>query len=226
MFAKIGALLGVLALPFLCLNCLNMHSVPIQESLKAYTATTLSSAGIKGVTVDADGRDMVLNGTVETEAIRTQAGTVAMALPGVRTVKNQLTVVPPGLSVEGVQSKLNEILLRKKIEFQTGRDVILPTSLPVLEEALQVLNQAPQLSITINGHTDSAGLASANKDLSARRAKAVAAWFAGHGVAASRLSSAGYGSEKPIDTNATEAGKAKNRRVEIIANSAVVVGGK
>lgn len=223
MIAKLLALLASAALPFLCLQCITSHSLPIQDSLKASTLAALEGASIKGVKVGADGRDIVLQGVVDTQEIRTQAGIVAMALPGVRTVDNQLIVAP---SAAGVNSKLTELLLRKKIEFQTASDVILPTSTPVLQEALAVLKEAPQLSITINGHTDSMGLAAANKDLSARRAKSVATWFATHGVDASRLSSAGFGAEKPIDSNDNEAGRAKNRRVEIIANSAVVVGGK
>ncbi|MFN7925774.1 MAG: OmpA family protein [Bryobacteraceae bacterium] len=214
---------AALALPFLCLQCISSHATNIQKGLQALTSSALAGANIKGVTVGADGRDIVLKGVVDSEPTKATAGTIAMALPGVRTVDNQLTVAPP---VAVIQKKIDEILLKKKIEFETAKDVILPASTPVLDEALAVLKEAPQLTITINGHTDSRGDAAANKDLSARRARAVATWFQSHGVESSRLSSAGFGAEKPIDTNDTDAGRAKNRRVEIIANSAVTVGGK
>jgi outer membrane protein OmpA-like peptidoglycan-associated protein len=223
MFAKLASLAVAAALPFLCLQCITSHAPVIQSSLQAATVSALDGANIKGVTVGADGRDIVLKGVVDTEAIKAQAGTLAMALAGVRTVDNQLMVAP---SAAVVQSRINEILLRKKIEFETNRDVILPVSTPVLEEALAVLKQAPQITVTINGHTDSQGNAAANKDLSARRALAVSKWFQSQGIDANRLKSAGYGAEKPIDTNDTEAGRAKNRRVEIIANSAAAIGGK
>lgn len=222
MLTKLASLAIAGALPFLCLNCLSSHAPLIQQSVKTLSSTALEGASIKGVKVDADGRDVVLRGVVGSEAEKAKAGAIAFATFGVRSVDNQLVV---GASAATVQTKLNEILLRKKIEFETAQDVILPASTPVLEEALGVLKQAPQLSITINGHTDSRGDAAANKDLSARRARAVAQWFQGHGIEAGRLASAGYGAEKPIDTNDTEAGRAKNRRVEIIANSAATVGG-
>jgi outer membrane protein OmpA-like peptidoglycan-associated protein len=223
MFAKIASLAAAAALPFLCLQCITSHAPLIQQSLKSATSSSLEGASIKGVKVLADGRDITLQGIVDTEAIKTQAGTLAMALPGVRSVDNQLIV---GVTAATVNTKLNEILLKKKIEFQTAKDVILPVSTPVLEEALAVLNQAPELSVTINGHTDSHGDAAMNKDLSTRRARAVATWLQAHGVAPTRLASAGYGAEKPIDSNDTEAGRARNRRVEIVANSTVVMGGK
>jgi outer membrane protein OmpA-like peptidoglycan-associated protein len=221
MLAKIAGLLAAIALPFLCLQCLSSHAPLIQSAIRGSAVAALESASIKGVEVACDGRDILLKGTVESEAVKLKAGAAAMMLPGVRTVDNQLTVAP---TAEAVQTQLNEILLRKKIEFETAKDVILPASTPVLEEALAVLQQAPNLTIAINGHTDSMGVAQRNKDLSARRAKAVANWFQSHGVAAGRLSSAGFGSEKPIDSNDTEAGRAKNRRVEIIANQAAAGG--
>ena len=224
MLAKLGVLLAGAALPFLCLQCVTSHGLVIQEGLKMVTSAALDGASIKGVKVGADGRDIVLD---RHRGYRSHQG--AGGNPGVRAAGPCARWIiacwwPP--SAAGVQTKLNEILLKKKIEFQTNSDVILPVSTPVLEEALAVLKQAPQLSITINGHTDSVGIPAANKVLSARRAQAVAAWFGSHGVDAARLTSAGYGSEKPIDTNDTDAGRAQNRRVEIVANAPVVVGGK
>jgi outer membrane protein OmpA-like peptidoglycan-associated protein len=228
MLAKLAALGAAIALPFVCINCLSSHAPMIQSALQAQTAGALESASIKGVAVKADGRDIVLEGVVPSQDIKLQAGVLAAALPGVRSVNNLLTLgaVPAPPAVSNVQTQLNEILLRKKIEFETNRDVILASSSPTLREALDVLKQAPNMSITIHGHTDSRGNAEANKSLSARRAKAVADWFAKHGVEAARLSSAGFGAEKPIDSNDTDAGRAKNRRVEIVANAPAAVGGK
>lgn len=213
MIAKILAVLGAAAFPLLCLKCLSDHGPMIQAALRGSTDSALQTAGLQGITVGADGRDITLRGFVESEASKTKAGMTAALLPGVRTVDNQLVVV----TQQAIQSKLNDILLRKKVEFETGKDVLLPVSIPVLEEALGVLNQAPNMKIAIGGHTDNAGDAAANQSLSERRAKAVLEWFAGKGIGRDRLSSAGYGQTKPIAPNTTEQGKAQNRRVEIIA---------
>ena len=165
--------------------------------------------------VKADGRDITLTGKVPSEDEKSKAGQIAMALPGVRTVDNQLVV---GADVKAVQTQLNKILLDKKIEFETSKSAILPSSTPVLEEVLSVLKKAPQLSVSINGHTDNSGDPAANRVLSQQRAQAVVDWLAKSGVAANRMKAAGFGPDKPIATNATPEGRAQNRRVEIIAN--------
>lgn len=213
MIAKILALLSAAAFPLLCLKCLSDHGPLIQSGVRGFADTALQSAGLKGITVGADGRDVTLRGFVESEEAKTKAGMAASIAPGVRSVDNQLVVV----TQQTIQTKLNDILLRKKVEFETGKDVLLPVSIPVLEEALAVLNQAPNLAISIAGHTDNSGDAAANRSLSERRAKAVSEWFAAKGIGRDRLTSAGFGDTKPIAPNTTEQGKAKNRRVEIIA---------
>lgn len=69
--------------------------------------------------------------------------------------------------------------------------------------------------IEIGGHTDSRGSKAYNQALSERRAAAVARFFTAHGVAADRLRAHGYGEDEPVADNATEQGRAHNRRVEI-----------
>ena len=71
-----------------------------------------------------------------------------------------------------------------------------------------------ELTIEIYGHTDSAGLAKRNKELSGERAKAVADYLISLGLDASRIKSFGFGSSKPVSDNETEAGRQLNRRVE------------
>ena len=69
--------------------------------------------------------------------------------------------------------------------------------------------------MNIVGHTDSTGSAELNQSLSTRRAQSVASYLAANGVAASRISAYGAGPNQPIASNANEAGRAQNRRVEI-----------
>ncbi|MCW3111024.1 MAG: OmpA/MotB domain protein, partial [Segetibacter sp.] len=72
------------------------------------------------------------------------------------------------------------------------------------------------LKVSIEGHTDNTGVPATNKVLSENRAKAVMNAISAKGIAANRLSSKGWGQEKPVADNKTEEGRAKNRRVEIV----------
>lgn len=214
MWTKLLSLLPAIAFPVLCINCLTNNGPLIQAGVRGFAETAVKAAGLNEIRVLADGRDVTLQGYVESDVAKAKAETAARLAAGVRSVNNELVVV----TQSAVQSKLNEILLRKKIEFETAKDVLLPSSVPVLEEALGVLRQAPNLKVAIGGHTDNAGKAEDNQKLSERRAKAVADWFAAKGIGRERLSSAGFGSSKPIANNNTGQGKATNRRVEIVAS--------
>jgi len=77
------------------------------------------------------------------------------------------------------------------------------------------MKQYPDLNVVIEGHTDNVGTAAYNKKLSQRRADAVKTYMVKKGgIDANRLTTQGFGLEKPIASNATKAGKAQNRRVE------------
>jgi outer membrane protein OmpA-like peptidoglycan-associated protein len=117
----------------------------------------------------------------------------------------------PGL----VQVKKGNIVILDQVYFATNKAVILPKSTPVLTAVADTLKMQPEIRLlSVDGHTDDRGKADKNKALSDARAKAVREWLIQHGIDGSRLESHGYGQEKPIDTNKTDAGRAKNRRVE------------
>jgi OmpA-OmpF porin, OOP family len=103
------------------------------------------------------------------------------------------------------------------IYFDTGKSVVKPESDAALAEITKLLKQNPSLALYVVGHTDTAGELSYNLKLSADRAEAVVKALAGKGVAASRLKSAGVGPYCPVASNQSEEGKAKNRRVELVA---------
>ena len=92
--------------------------------------------------------------------------------------------------------------------------MLLPSSKAELEKLVDIMTDYPHLSIEIGGHTDNIGSEAYNQKLSEARAKAVVDYLLEKKVNPVRLSYHGYGSIKPITSNATEAGQAKNRRVE------------
>ena len=109
----------------------------------------------------------------------------------------------------------NQIVIMEQVKFATGSAVILKESETILNAVLKVLNDHPEIKkVRIEGHTDNVGPAGYNKQLSTSRAASVMTWLVKHGIDKSRLSSQGFGMEKPIDDNKTEAGRKNNRRVE------------
>lgn len=103
------------------------------------------------------------------------------------------------------------------ILFETARATIKPESAAVLGEVGKLLSSDPQLQLQIIGHTDNVGGAASNLTLSRQRAEAVKAWLVKeHGVSAARLTATGLGDTKPVADNATEDGRAQNRRVELV----------
>jgi OmpA-OmpF porin, OOP family len=102
------------------------------------------------------------------------------------------------------------------VHFDTNKTTIKPESLPLLDQAVTMLKQSPALVLRIEGHTDNKGAAADNQKLSEGRAKAVMTYLVGKGIAAARLTSAGFGAGKPVADNRTEEGRAKNRRVELV----------
>lgn len=103
------------------------------------------------------------------------------------------------------------------ILFDFNKADIKPASAPTLTEMATLLKNEPNLKVLVVGHTDNVGTFEFNEDLSKRRAKAVVAELAGkHGIDASRLTPLGASFMAPVTTNNTEAGRALNRRVELV----------
>src|ERR1039457_3955281 len=100
------------------------------------------------------------------------------------------------------------------INFKTASAEILPGSFAILDRALKVLQDFPDVNLEISGHTDSKGKASYNLTLSQHRADSVKMYFVSRGIASTRLLSVGYGKDRPIADNSTASGRATNRRTE------------
>ena len=132
------------------------------------------------------------------------------------TVKSmQQEVMADASSIADELSKSGHIALYG-IHFETAKATILPDSETVLAEVAKMLQQNRDVKVSIEGHTDNVGSAAANQTLSEKRAQAVVAWLSSHGIEGSRLQAKGWGASKPVGDNATEDGRAKNRRVELV----------
>lgn len=108
-----------------------------------------------------------------------------------------------------------EIQILKKVEFATNSARLLPQSFPILDEVLALLKANPDVKkVGVQGHTDNRGGRDLNIRLSQSRAESVMNYLVSKGIEASRLTATGYAFDKPIDTNDTDEGRQRNRRVE------------
>jgi outer membrane protein OmpA-like peptidoglycan-associated protein len=137
--------------------------------------------------------------------------------PAPDTVKAQPVPVPEPPKEE-IKEETKKILKEaiEGVNFESSKDIIQKSSYVILDKVVKLLKDNPGYKLQINGHTDSKGSATFNKTLSQKRAIAVKKYLTTHGIAGSRLKTAGYGGERPIADNETDAGKLKNRRVEFI----------
>jgi outer membrane protein OmpA-like peptidoglycan-associated protein len=110
-----------------------------------------------------------------------------------------------------------EVVVLKGVNFAFNSAELTPESKKILDEDRTVarLKGEPNMRVEVAGHTDSIGSDAYNQKLSERRAQAVVDYLVSTGVDPKRLKAVGYGKTKPIASNATEAGRAENRRVEL-----------
>lgn len=131
--------------------------------------------------------------------------------------KRQMEAATAGTGTEVTQTADNQLKLSipNDISFASGKSDIQARLKPILDQFAQGVNQQGSMEVKIVGHTDSTGSDAINNPLSMRRAESARDYLVSRGVAASRISTAGRGSREPIADNATEAGRARNRRIDI-----------
>lgn len=110
--------------------------------------------------------------------------------------------------------KVGETVVLKNIFFDFNKFDLKDESKTELNKVVAFLTKNPKINIEIGGHTDNVGGKTYNQQLSEKRSKAVMDYLIGHGIAASRLSNKGYGDTAPMADNASESGRAQNRRTE------------
>jgi OOP family OmpA-OmpF porin len=106
-------------------------------------------------------------------------------------------------------------LILEGVNFETGKSELTGESQTILDAVASSLVANEEIKVQVGGHTDNTGSAALNKRLSQARAESVRQYLISKGVAADRLTAAGFGPSKPIASNKSAAGRAQNRRVEL-----------
>jgi SH3 domain-containing YSC84-like protein 1 len=121
------------------------------------------------------------------------------------------------ISTEALSKPGGRVLLSEsEIHFATNLSAVPAEAEALLSGVARQLNGNPTWKVRVDGYTDNVGSKAANHKLSTERATSVMNWLIDHGVDRSRLTAKGYGEDRPLGDNATEDGRAKNRRVELV----------
>jgi len=120
--------------------------------------------------------------------------------------------------------KKDKLELKEKLYFAWDQATLQEESYPALDEVVQALKDNPEFRVQVEGHSSSEGGDDHNQTLSEKRASAVVAYLASHGIAEERLASKGFASSVPTDTNETVVGRENNRRVEFVVYFTILEG--
>jgi outer membrane protein OmpA-like peptidoglycan-associated protein len=203
------ALLALTASAFLITGC---------ESVSDRQKGTAAGAGIGAVTGAVIGSatgGKAGTGAVVGGAIGAVAGNIWSKRQEDR--KKAMEQATQGTGVEVTRTADNQLKLNvpNDISFDVNSANIKPELRAVLDPFANSLRDDPNARLTIVGHTDSTGSDTINNPLSLQRAQSVRDYLSSRGVAASRIDTAGRGEREPVADNGTEAGRARNRRVEM-----------
>ncbi len=125
---------------------------------------------------------------------------------------------PPPAPTPAPEPEMPEVqtkIVLRGVTFAFDSDRLSQEATPILDQAATTLKEAGEVSISVEGHTDSVGSNEYNLDLSRRRAESVRKYLETQGVDAARMTTRGFGEENPVATNDTSEGRAQNRRVEL-----------
>ena len=156
-----------------------------------------------------DGNTVSLRGEVANEAQRQKiASNVATSLNPTYTVNNGLRV---SAAEQGI---LDSTLANRTVEFESGKATLTPAGRAILDEMAAAMVKLKERKIEIIGHTDNLGLPATNLGLSQARAEAVKAYLSTRGIKGDLLTASGQGADRPVASNDTSDGRARNRRIE------------
>lgn len=125
------------------------------------------------------------------------------------------------LEIERLRDDTLKLTVDSEVSFDFGKADIKPAFRPSLDKLAQLLTKYDRTVVHVIGHTDSVGPDAFNQQLSEQRAQRVGDYLANYGVPLNRLRTEGRGERQPRDSNATEAGRQLNRRVEVFVKPIV-----
>jgi outer membrane protein OmpA-like peptidoglycan-associated protein/regulator of replication initiation timing len=134
---------------------------------------------------------------------------------GISDAKDLCPSTASGATVNTVGCSEDENITLKGVNFKTSSAQLTTASLPILDDAANMLKRHPDIRIEVGGHTDSVGGATTNKSLSQKRATTVMGYLVRKGINSSKITAKGYGEEAPVADNESKEGRASNRRVEL-----------
>lgn len=210
--AKLVAVIAAASLPLTAACVTNPETGERQVSKTAIGAAigAAGGAGLGAIIGGKRNRTEVLVGT--------GVGALAGAAVGAYMDKQEkeLREKTAGTGI-GVERQGDEILLNMpaNVTFDVDSAIVNAQFRPSLNEVARVLSQYEKTFVDVVGHTDSTGSDAYNMTLSQRRADSVATYLSSNGVLRARIATQGMGKTQPVADNATEAGRAQNRRVEI-----------
>lgn len=191
---------------------------PVVDSA-AFTSLAGALKGVSGARFDAEGNKVTISGAAATAEAKTAILDAAKAAyPGATITSTGLAVGDPNqppASCDATKGYVQAVTAETKIQFTTGGSVLTPASQAALTKVADAVKKCPTLKLQVAGNTDSVGSPAANQALSLKRAEAVKAQLVTLGVPAANITTVGNGESKPIASNATAAGQATNRRVDI-----------
>jgi outer membrane protein OmpA-like peptidoglycan-associated protein len=194
-------------------NTVTADDVDARVAAFARVLTTAATTIDRG-SVTLTGADISVGGSAFTAEGKAILERVSGEVDATATIAAPETTVDP---VE-IQARLADLLGRSGINFESGETVITDASKVILDRAAESIvadfAATPSLVIEIGGHTDDRGEEADNQTLSEGRAAAVRDYLATRRVDADRLRVVGFGESRPIEDNATDAGRAANRRIE------------
>ncbi|WP_317205437.1 OmpA family protein [Janthinobacterium sp.] len=159
--------------------------------------------------LNIDGSVVSLRGEVGNEAVRQKiAADVATSLNPTYTVNNGLRVAA------AEQNVLDNTLANRTVEFDSGKATLTPAGRAILDEMGAAVLKLKERKVELIGHTDNQGLRLSNQNLSKARAEAVKVYLTGKGINGELLTASGQGQDRPLVSNDTAEGRARNRRIE------------
>ena len=190
-------------------GCADMNlgnMTPTQKS----TAIGAGAGALAGAAIGGDTRGAVVGGL-----LGAAGGYVWSRHMQEKKLAMERATMGSGVQVSQTSDNQLKLNIPSDVSFDTGRADIKPSLRPILDQFASGLANQPNTEVRIVGHTDSTGSDSVNDPLSLQRADATRQYLAARGVDPRRIAIAGRGEHEPIADNSTEAGRARNRRVEI-----------